>query len=501
LSGHGKSATRRAAALLEVFVLRLPSRLRARRTAAIVAGIAVVAGCSSTTPTPAEPTFVSHTLQSSIQHVVVIYQENWSFDGLYGSFPGSNNLSDALATIPQVDKVTGNPITSLPQPLNYSGAPDPAFPAGLPVQPYSALTYVQPSYVTGDIVHRFYQEQSQIDHGKMDKFVTWSDNPGLVFSSFDATKLPVGMLAAQYTLTDNLFHSAFGGSFLNHQWLICACSPTFPNAPAGKIAKIDSSGQLALDASGKIIQDGFVTPDGYAVNTSYTVNTPHPPGTAAANLVPEQTNPTIGDRLSAAGVSWKWYSGGWDNALAGNPDPLFQFHHQPFAYYKNFADGTAAKAAHLQDETKFTSDIAGGTLPSVSFIKPLGNDNEHPGYSSLAAGEQHVADLVSQIMNSPYWASTAIIITYDENGGRWDHVSPPGPFDRWGPGSRVPGIIISPFAKRGFVDHTQYETDSILALIEARWGLQPLGTRDANANPFKGAFTFTYGPASQARKR
>jgi len=209
-----------------------------------------------------------------------------------------------------------------------------------------------------------------------------------------------------------------------------------------------------------------------------------------ANLVPNQTNPTIGDRLTAAGVSWKWYSGGWNNAIAGNPDPLFQFHHQPFAYFTNYADGTAAKAAHLQDETNFLADLKAGALPAVSFVKPLGNDNEHPGYSALAAGQQHVADLISAIQNSPEWATTVVIITYDENGGRWDHVAPPGPFDRWGPGTRVPAIIVSPWAKRGFIDHTQYETASILAFIEARWNLQPLNMRDAKANPLTNAFTF-----------
>src|SRR5207244_13404006 len=122
------------------------------------------------------------------------------------------------------------------------------------------------------------------------------------------------------------------------------------------------------------------TPDGLAVNTSCSVNQPHPSNiTSPALLVPTQTNPTIGDRLSSHNVSWKWYSGGWDDALAGHADPLFQYHHQPFIYYTNYADGTAAKAAHLQDEKNFFNDLKNGGLPAVSFIKPLGPDNEHPG--------------------------------------------------------------------------------------------------------------------------
>src|SRR4029077_994527 len=198
----------------------------------------------------------------------------------------------------------------------------------------------------------------------------------------------------------------------------------------------------------------------YVVNTSFTVNNPHPASAPAANLVPNQTFPTIGDRLSQKDISWAWYSGGWNDALAGHADPLFQFHHQPFAFYANFADGTPGRAEHLKDEGDFYTDVIGNTLPAVSFIKPLGPANEHPGYATELNGQLHVADLVSAIQSSPYWKDTAIIITYDEHGGRWDHVAPPM-IDRWGPGSRVPTIIISPFARKGFVDHTQYDTTAI----------------------------------------
>ena len=469
---------------------------RAARAGTAVMCAVLAAGCggggSSNPPAPPVATATpGPTLQSTIKNVIVIYQENWSFDALYGRFPGANGLNNASpSTYGQVDK-TGATIAALPQPL-MNGAPDPNFPAGLPVQPFNAASYTPPNGMTGDIVHRFYQQQSQIDGGKMDKFVTWSDNGGLVLSYYDATNMPEGQLAAQYTLADNFFHSAFGGSFLNHQWLICACTPTFPGAPAAAVATVDASGkQLAVDAGGKIVHDGFVTPDGFAVNTAFTVNSPHPAAAAAANLVPNQTNTTIGDRLSAANVSWKWYSGGWTNALAGRADPLFQYHHQPFAYYTSYADGTAAKAAHLQDETNFLADIHNNQLPAVSFIKPLGPDNEHPGYASLVQGQQHVASLIQAVQNSPYWKNTAIIITYDENGGRWDHVSPPAPADRWGVGTRVPAIVISPWAKHGYVDHTQYETVSILAFIEKLYGLQPLGSRDAAANPLSNAFDFT----------
>jgi len=184
-----------------------------------------------------------------------------------------------------------------------------------------------------------------------------------------------------------------------------------------------------------------------------------------------------------------WYSGGWSNAIAGHPDRFFQFHHQPFAYFANYADGTAGRAQHLKDETEFTAAARAGKLPAVSFVKPVGELNEHPGYANVLSGEQHTMELLAALRSSPQWQSTAVIITYDENGGFWDHVPPPK-IDRWGPGARVPAIVISPYAKHGYVDHTLYDTSSILALIEHRFGLKPLGSRDAAANDMTAAFDF-----------
>jgi phospholipase C len=135
----------------------------------------------------------------------------------------------------------------------------------------------------------------------------------------------------------------------------------------------------------------------------------------------------------------------------------------------------------LQDESQFLVDLQNNTVPAVVFIKPAGRDNEHPGYTDEVKGQQHVADLVNAIRNSKIWNQTAIIITYDENGGRWDHVPPPVRNDGWGTGVRVPAIVISPFARKGYIDHEQYETVSILKLIEFRFNLQPLAARDADS--------------------
>lgn len=407
-----------------------------------------------------------------LQHLVVIYLENHSFDNLYGEFPGANGLANAGGHATQVD-LAGNAYTTLPTP------PGGAFPATLPNAPFSIEQYVPADAKTPDLVHRFYQEQAQIDGGRMDKFAAISDAKGLVMGYYHTASLPLAAEAATNTLCDNFFHGAFGGSFLNHIYLIAAQAPTFPMAPAAMRAQLGPDGQL--------LKDGAVTPDGYVVNTAFTVNRPHPGTTPAANLVPNQTMPTIGDRLSEKHVSWAWYSGGWNDALAGRPDPLFQFHHQPFAYFAKYADGTAAKAEHLKDEADFIAAARAGKLPSVSFVKPLGEVNEHPGYANVLSGEAHVAELLTALRSSPHWKHTAVIITYDENGGFWDHVAPPT-VDKWGPGSRVPALVISPLAKHGYVDHNFYDTSSILALIEHRWGLAPLGSRDAAANDMHDAF-------------
>ncbi|WP_255547518.1 acid phosphatase [Mucilaginibacter sp. dw_454] len=415
---------------------------------------------------------------NSVNHVVVIYMENHSFDNLYGQFDGANGLQNATpANTTQVD-ATGKAYTTLPA---IPGTP--VFPTNLTNTYFNIDQYVANDVITQDVLHRYYQEQMQIDGGKMDKYALYNSNSaGLSQGYYKTSLLPLLPMAQKYVLCDNFYHSAFGGSFLNHQWLIAAASPTFPNAPSSIVAKVDVNGQVTTD--------GAVTPDGFVVNTSYTVNAPHPASAAANTLVPNQTNPTIGDRLTDKGVSWVWYSGGWDNALAGNPDPNFQFHHQPFAYYAKYADGTQAKKDHLKDETVFMSAAAAGTLPAVSFVKPLGTYNEHPGYSDVALGEKHAVDLVNAVLNGPNGKDAVIIITYDENGGFWDHVVPPTIDKKWGPGTRVPAIIISPFAKKGYVDHTQYETVSILSFIEKRWSLSPLADRDKNANPLSNAFTF-----------
>ena len=434
---------------------------------------------------------------NKINHIIVIYLENRSFDNLYGMFPGANGIANAGDAATQIDK-EGKIYAVLPPVLNSNRKTadgkysiDTRFPTDLPNKPYRSETFANIEQVTGDAWHRYYQEQLQINDGKMNKFVAWSDAGSLVMSYYDGSRLPLWEYAKKYVVMDNFFHAAFGGSFLNHFYLVCGCAPVYHNAPSNLVAQLDENGAL--------VKDGAVTPDGFAVNTLQPINGPHSASiTDPAQLLPLQDAPNIGTRLSEKGVSWAWYSGGWNDAVAGHPDPEFQFHHQVFAMFKDTAVGTPGAKAHLKDELDLVKGIHTGKLPKVVFFKPLGEDNEHPGYTNVTSGEHHTVELLRMIEKSPIWKDSVVIITYDENGGLWDHVAPPK-IDKWGPGTRVPTLLISPFAKKGFVDHTQYDTTSILKLIETRWGLEPLGTRDGGANDLSNALDLGVGKSAALR--
>ena len=466
---------------------------------------------------------------AKIQHIVVIYAENRSFDHLYGLFPGADGIAQATAQQKtQVDH-NGRPLPHLP-PVYTNGRPDPRFPKRLPNRPFridappvnGRLDQVLPSPI-----HAYYQNREQIDGGRNDRFVAMSNVGAWVMGYFDGSKMKTWQWAREYTLADHFFMGAFGGSFLNHQWLICACTPVDRGAPRSERPRLDGDGRLKTrpGSPASVLQgpvqvfDGRVTPDGYVVNTSQPPYQPSglPPAPEgdrdladpAKNPVPPQTQTTIGDTLSAKGVSWAWYAGGWNAALAdgrqdakaprhviyraepGSPD--FRPHHQPFNYYARFAPGTKDRAGHLKDGEDFLSDVERGTLPAVAFYKPEGRLTQHPGATDLMSGDEHIDELLRRIEASPLWATTAVIVTYDENGGFWDHVPPPageGWGDRWGPGTRVPAIIVSPFAKKGYVDKTPYDTTSILKLITRRFHLEPLPGVRPNAGDLTNAFDF-----------
>jgi acid phosphatase len=451
-----------------------------------------------------------------IDTVVVIYAENRSFDNLYGAFPNANGLQHVPAARSVQRDRDGSVLKELApiwDGLTAKGVTPPITQAQTEHLPNRLFAIDDPkgfnepiSVVHRDLWHRFYQEQMQIDGGKNDKFVAWADSGGMVMGHYNVgPTLPLWRIAKQYTLADNFFQGAFGGSFLNHFMLICACEPIYPNAdtsPAkpviaaveadGVTLKIaDNSPKSAIAGVPKFVSDGNITPDFYAVNTMQppyqpSSNKPAPGGDPALvdpslpTTLPPQTMQNIGDLLSAKGVTWAWYAGAWQATLDGHnaaPVPNFQFHHQPFNYFADLAPGTPARAEHLRDGgldgVEFIKAIDAGNLPHVTFYKPQGNLNEHGGYADVLSGDQHIADLIAHLQKSKQWAHMLVVVTYDENGGFWDHVAPPKA-DRWGPGNRIPTLIVSPFAKKHYVDHTQYDTTSILRFITKRWSLAVL---------------------------
>ena len=409
-----------------------------------------------------------------INHLVVVYMENHSFDNLYGEFKGVNGIKNARkGNFIQIDE-GGKPYTYLPEiPRNN------AFPTNLPNKLFNIDQYVPSDKKTPDVTHRFFHNQLQINGGKMDQFAAYNHSKGLAMGYYTTKKLPLYPIAKEYTLCDNFFQSVFGGSYFNHVYLISAAVPVWPNAPESLIAK--------LDENGRMIKDGIVTPDGYVVNHVLSRNKPYPPRSDTSQLLPSQTMPTIGDRLSEKGISWVWYSEGWDDAVAGRENN-FAYNHEPFLYFANYEEGTEGRK-HMKDQNDFIKAAQEGTLPSVSFVKPGGGNDEHPGSSDVYSSEQLAVKLINAVLEGPNAKDALVILTYDEFGGFFDHVPPPV-IDRWGPGSRIPAIIIGPFAKKGYVDHTPYETVSILSFIEHRWGIAPLADRDKNADPFRNALIF-----------
>lgn len=434
----------------------------------------------------------SHRLWRRVNHLIVIYEENWSYDTLLGLDQRGNGIRNAGTQVRQVQR-DGTPYKTLP-------SDDPAvIPPGLPPFPYDMKQFVPLELPAPGPAHLYWAEQFQIDGGKMDRFVAWGAVGGAASAMgyYNALNLPLGQLAQQYVSCDNWFHSMFGASGPNHEFLVTSQPLQWRNPPAGFV--------------GTFNPDGSPT-DPDAMLTSFTAYSITPPvpgdpasvGHVVADLcptdpitcdspgerVPPQTLQNIGDRLTGVGVSWAWYAGGW-NAANGLPtDPRcpgeLEPWHLPFLFFANYAPGTPGRE-HIKDECDFLDALEDNTLPQVSFVKPGAGYDMHPGDSPLGPSMAHLKELVDAVQRSRAWRDCAIVITFDENGGHWDHVTPPV-IDRWGPGSRTPAVIVSPLVRRGFVDHTQYESVSILKFIEERWNIAPLTKRDAMATSFKNAF-------------
>ena len=516
------------------------SRRRFLGGAAVLGVGATLSACGNTSEAPSPPVTrpltpqeLDKALREQVKTVVVIYAENRSFNNLFADFPGVEKPLSALTAkdFQQRDR-DGSVLPALPPswggvlqvgPQTVDGVTYPSevqFQQNLPNAPF-ALKGPQGedlplSLVTRDLWHVFYQNQMQINGGKNDGFVAWGDSGGLVMGHYAQSRYALRLwdVAKEFVLCDNFFQGAFGGSFLNHQYLISATAPFYPNAAQSvakaQIATLQSDDPSdtrlkPLDTSPASAMTGppqfgpsALTPDGYGVNTLAPpywptwIRDPQNPDYSKPdlpNVLVPQTHEHIGDKLSKKNIDWAWYAGAWQATLEQFKDsggipkiPNFQYHHQPFNYFKQQGPQNPAERAKrlrdggLGDESstnRFFADAQSGKLPAVSFYKPQGNLNMHAGYADVASGDRHIARALKVLQESPQWKNMVVVVTVDENGGWWDHVAPPQG-DRWGPGSRVPALVVSPFARKGTVDHTVYDTASILRLITRVFQLETL---------------------------
>ncbi|MQB18411.1 acid phosphatase [Pseudomonas lactis] len=516
------------------------SRRRFLGGAAVLGVGATLSACGNTSEAPSPPVTrpltpqeLDKALREQVKTVVVIYAENRSFNNLFADFPGVEKPLSALTAkdFQQRDR-DGSVLSALPPswggvlqvgPQTVDGVTYPSevqFQENLPNAPF-ALKGPQGedlplSLVTRDLWHVFYQNQMQINGGKNDGFVAWGDSGGLVMGHYAQSRYALRLwdVAKEFVLCDNFFQGAFGGSFLNHQYLISATAPFYPNAAQSvakaQIATLQSDDPSdthlkPLDTSPASAMTGppqfgpsALTPDGYGVNTLAPpywptwIRDPQNPDYSKPdlpNVLVPQTHEHIGDKLSKKNIDWAWYAGAWQATLEQFKDsggipkiPNFQYHHQPFNYFKQQGPQNPAERAKrlrdggLGDESstnRFFADAQAGKLPAVSFYKPQGNLNMHAGYADVASGDRHIARALKVLQESPQWKNMVVVVTVDENGGWWDHVAPPQG-DRWGPGSRVPALVVSPFARKGTVDHTVYDTASILRLITRVFQLETL---------------------------
>ncbi len=337
----------------------------------------------------------------------------------------------------------------------YPGAD--GIPAGtkMPVDPSNPKAgYVSPWHIGNstitDLSHTPAAFRAQFNDGKMDGFVSGlnarNQNGKLAMGYYDASDIPYYWnLADNYVLFDQFFSSAQDGSFANHLYWVAAVPP--------------------------------VTPKGVSLSDVLT------------------GVPTIFDRLQAAGVSWKFYVQNYDPTItyrtaATRGNRASQVIWVPLLNFDRFIDDPTL-SSHIVDLNQYFIDLSNGTLPAVSYIVPSGA-SEHPP-SNLMSGQRFVKSILQELMRSSSWDSSAFLLSYDDWGGWYDHVTPIQ-VDKYGYGLRVPAILVSPYAKSGYIDHTVLDFTSMLKFIEQNWNITPLATRDTNANNFLSAFDFNQAP-------
>jgi phospholipase C len=470
-----------------------------------------------------------------IQHLVVIYQENISFDHYFGTYPNAANTDGtpfhATPGTPRVNGLTPELLNNNPNAFNPQR-----------LSPSQALTCDQD--------HGYGAEQKAYDGGKMDKFVEFTETdkctgqpilfgaPGLVMDYYDGnTVTGLWNYAQHYAMSDNSFDTTFGPS-----------TPGVLNLVAGQ-----THGAFAVDPeTGERLPTSTAvrSPDAYGIGT--VIGDPDPAlddcsdknHTASGDLV-GMTGKNVGDLLNAEGVTWGWFQGGFrptgaqngfsvcggahDN-IGGNSVTDYVPHHEPFEYYRSTANpkhvapsspamiGKTDPANHQYDLADFHTALQTGHMPAVSFLKPPAYQNGHPGNSDPLDEQRFLVSSINELQKSPEWKSTAVVVAYDDSDGWYDHVASPiingsddssqdtamcsvmpaagHQQDRCGFGPRQPLLAISPYSRVNAVDHTATAQASILDFIERNWHTGRIGdsSYDTRAASLLGLFDFASRP-------
>jgi phospholipase C len=311
---------------------------------------------------------------------------------------------------------------------------------------------------------------ADLDSGRMDGFGhhTPTGDPSLSYGYVPKSEtIPLWTLAQQYTLGDRMFQSNSGPRFVAHQYLIAGQSSNAAENPNDSPWGCDSPPNTTVMVLG---------PDGSEVNAVY----------------PCFDYQTVGDLMDQKGVTWKYYAPSMpatnDHGLNGGYvwSAFDAIHHIRF--------GSDWNKNVISPNTEIVTDISNGNLAQVSFVVPARSYSDHAGTGATSAGPDWVATVTNAIGGSQYWNSTAIFITWDDWGGWYDHVIPPS-VDMMGLGFRVPLIVVSPYAKHGYVSHVTHEFGGFLKFIEEQFGLPSLNTRDAMSDDFSDCFDFTQSPS------
>jgi phospholipase C len=473
--------------------------------------LAVAGTIASTSTLGAAPASAAvHDTATPIKHVVVIFQENVSFDHYFGTYPNALNPAGSpkftpLPKTPVVngltnDLLTHNPNAANPKRLDRSQA------------------------VTADMDHSYQHEQLAFNNGKMDKFVEHTSggtDKSLVMNYYDGNTVTAFWNYAQhFAMSDNHWNTTFGPS-----------TPGALNLIAGQThgATAYENGQQLPEVPGEIVNGTVIgDPDPY-------YDTASNPKRAQAAL----SGKNVGDLLNAKGVTWGWFQGGFRDIkashanVAGGTSTDYNPHHQPFQYYQSTANpqhlppsapakiGYSDQANHQYDLQDFWTAAGQGNMPAVSYLKAPNYQDGHAGYSDPLDEQNFVVNTVNRLQKLPTWKDTAIVIAYDDSDGWYDHAAAPvinhsndpandsgasvgnpdlGAYqDRAGFGPRLPLIVISPYAKQNFVDHTVTDQSSILKFVEDNWNLGRIGDSsfDEKAGSLLNMFDFRQGPNDQ----